>query len=359
MKIKNDFIKIKIGEKEYEFRNLIFNEYLQRIATRQTKLGNSWTVTKDDIELNYLSLKLDEPFNNVTPDKKINVNNMDISYFDVVDIRLKTSEKSIQIQYTYKLGYDFATYYGRVDKQNNTLISFNGLSEYKGRKIAGIGFQTWFVALSDLDLNLMAYLDVSEQNIYIQENQDIIITRQDTFSTDAKFYSNDKEISYPLHLAPISNIDIYKPVFVDTQDNSYTYQVDKATATLYSVGFSNRIDKIEKEFIMGKDFTPVIEGNKLKIKDIENKYFKRLLQPSQNIFPLINLYPSQENFKYIIYKYKLYESRLTGEYEFDEELQENVLVEKFAENGLFYHQAKEIELPINKNVDLVISYDRI
>ena len=49
----------------------------------------------------------------------------------------------------------------------------------------------------------MAVLDVSNYNIYLQENQELSVTRKDIITTDALFYSNDKtKIPGPVHLAP-------------------------------------------------------------------------------------------------------------------------------------------------------------
>lgn len=362
MKVKNDFIKIKIGEKKYDFKNLIFNNYLDRIAYRH--LTGQETIIKGKFELDYISLKLDEPFENVEPSSEISVNDMDIFSLDFADVRLKASENKIQIQYAFNLRYDTTAYYGRINNETQQLEDFQGLSEYKGRKIASIGFQTWFYSMGTWNLKLCAYLDVSDQNIYIQENQDILIVRQDSFYTDAKFYSNNEKLKYPLHLSPISTVEFFEPIyFVQEETEGYiTYehcQTDKSHSVLYSVGFSNSIDKIEKEFIIGEDVEGIQENNKIIFKNIENKYLNRLIQPSLNIFPNVNLYPLQEKFKYIIYKYRLIEGKLTGEIQYDEELQEYFHIEEDTYTGVYYLQAKEIELPINNNIDLIISYDRI
>ena len=362
MKVKNDFIKIKIGKKEYDFKNLIFDNYLKRIAYRHLT-GND-NIIQGSFELNHISLKFDEPFENVNPSSEISVNDMDIFSLDFVDVRLKASENKIQIQYAFNLKYDITAYYGKINYDTGSIESFYGLSEYKGRKIAALGFQIWFYSAGTWNLKLCAYLDLSDQNIYIQENQDILIVRQDSFYTDAKFYSSDKKLNYPLHLSPISTVEFFEPIYFvqEETEDIITWehcQADKSHFVLYSVGFSNSIDKIEKEFIIGEDVEGIQENNKIIFKNIENKYLNRLIQPSLNIFPNVNLYPLQEKFKYIIYKYRLIEGKLTGEIQYDEELQEYFHIEEDTYTGVYYLQAKEIELPINKNIDLIISYDRI
>lgn len=356
MKVSNDFIKIKIGKKEYQYRNLIFDEYFKRIINRQI-IGVENNIVKTKIALDYLSIKLDEPLPNINSSSEILVNDMDIMYVDNVDVRLNTSKNKNVIIYSFNL--DINGYYGRINHETNQFEMFEGLNEYLGRKIAMIGFQTWFVSMGDWNLKLCAYLDVSKDNIYIQENQNILITRQDSFYTDAEFFSNDSIVNYPLHISPMSKTKIFNEIPIEEEDGSVRLlQTDKSSSKLHSIGFSNNINKIEKEFILGQDIEAIQEINKIIFKNVENRYNGNYIYAQNNLYAGQNLYPLQEKFKYVIYKYKLLEDKWTGEIEYDEEGYPSY-IEEPTDTGLYYLQAKEIDLPENKNVDLVLQYDRI
>lgn len=354
MKIKNDCIEIKIGNKKYEFKNLILNTYLQKFVHSQL------TPTEDNVRLRRnlrtIGIKFDEPIKNVDVNSKISINESDVvTYIASLFQTVEGLEKDIHINYRYNLPYNVAgnSQYYNV-KEGKTLYS---LEDYKGKKIVQIFFASYWTSLAN-PLYIDAILDVSNFDMYVQENQDIYITRKDTISTDALFYTNDnKLIKYPEYLSPIKVLDIFNQgeISYEYEKDSYIYkEADKAYSQLYSIGFSNSIDKIEKEFINGKDFTAVEEDNKLKIINIENKYLGSLIYPNINIFPSLNLYPLQEKFKYIVYKYKLFQ-----DYILYYDVTEDNWVREDRDTGLYYLQAKEIDLPENKNVDLILSYDRI
>ena len=64
MKIHNEVVEIKIGNKKYEFKNLILNEYLKRFAEKQLDMFENRNLLKST-ELNYCFLKFDEPIENL------------------------------------------------------------------------------------------------------------------------------------------------------------------------------------------------------------------------------------------------------------------------------------------------------
>ena len=361
MEIKNDCIEIKIGNKKYEFKNLILDTYLKKFVHSQ--LYPTDFNTKLRRNLKTIGIKFDEPIKDINEKSEINILESDIvtysaSLFETVE----GAEKTIYVDYRYNIPYSTVgsnAYYIDIDKLNiEEDIAIYSLEKFKGKKIAQIFFASYWIGLNDNPIYIDAILDVSNFNIYIQENQDIYITRKDIISTDAIFYYIDNElIKYPEYLSPIKVLDIFNQGWVEYEyeEGSYTrMEADKAYSQLYSIGFSNSIDKIEKEFINGKDFTAVEEDNKLKIINIENKYLGSLIYPNINIFPSLNLYPLQEKFKYIVYKYKLFQ-----DYILYYDVTEDNWVREDRDTRLYYLQAKEIDLPENKNVDLVLQYDRI
>lgn len=65
MKIKNDVVSLKIGDKQYDFNNLIFDEYLKRFVKSQlekTEINN----LKYSKKLEYCLLKFDTPLKDVS-----------------------------------------------------------------------------------------------------------------------------------------------------------------------------------------------------------------------------------------------------------------------------------------------------
>ena len=360
MKIRNDCIEIKIGNKKYEFKNLILDTYLQKFVHSQL------VSTDDNVRLRRnlktIGIKFDEPIKDINEKSKINILESDVvtysaSLFETVE----GAEKNIYVNYRYNIPYSTVgsnAYYIDIDKLNiEEDVAIYSLEKFKGKKIAQIFFASYWIGLNDNPLYVDAILDVSNFNIYIQENQDIYIVRKDMITTDAIFYTNNKEINYPEHLSPIKVLDIFNQgeISYEYEEGSYIgTKAHKAYSQLYSIGFSNSIDKIENEFINGKDFTAVEENNKLKIINIENKYLGRLIYPHINVFPSLNLYPLQEKFKYIVYKYKLFQ-----DYILYYDVIEDNWVREDRDTGLYYLQAKEINLSKNKNVDLILSYDRI
>lgn len=360
MEIKNDCIEIKIGNKKYEFKNLILDTYLQKFVHSQ--LASTDDNVKLRRNLKTIGIKFDEPIKDINEKSKINILESDIvtysaSLFETVE----GTEKTIYVDYRYNIPYSTVgsnTYYIDIDKLGiEEDVAIYSLEKFKGKKIAQIFFASYWRGLNNNPLYIDAILDVSNFNIYIQENQDIYIVRKDIISTDAVFYTYDKEINYPEHLSPIKVLDIFNQgeISFEYEEGSYIgTKAHKAYSQLYSIGFSNSIDKIEKEFINGKDFTAVEENNKLKIINIENKYLGSLIYPNINIFPSLNLYPLQEKFKYIVYKYKLFQ-----DYILYYDIVEDNWIREDRDTGLYYLQAKEIDLPKNKNIDLILTYDRI
>jgi len=210
---------------------------------------------------------------------------------------------------------------------------------FQGRKITAIGFNVWFNKKIEGNestyLPILAVLDTSNYNIYLQKDQHLNITRRDIITTDTLFYSNDKEkVSGPLHLAPYGKI---------IENNKYMQGI------LYSVGLSSYLDYIDKEFVIGEDIQVQQKGNELNINDIEN--YLSLDNPlfcSDGLYCSSDLYPAKTNYKYIILKYKVWQMVRYGT--------SDAVGEELTDTGYYYHQA----IPINKfgKNNLIIKYER-
>ena len=338
MKIKNDFISIKVGKKHYEFRNLILDAYLKVFATSQIseRVDNYIPNIRS---LRYLWIKFDEPIENIQEDSIVPFNLFDVTTIENANYTQEVSDNKIVTTYQYFLDADTELFTGENTEE------LPKVGDYWGRKIATIGFaQHWTPTMVD---TAMAILDVSNYNIYLKKDEEFSVTRQDTITSDALFFSSDiTKIKNPIHLQPLYNKYLL-PMY------EYGTYNDISFSRLYSIGFSNSIDKILIEFVKDTDFTVVQNENKLEIKEIKNNYLGYLLYPSTNLYLSASLYPLQSKLKYLIIKYKLWQEVVTG---VDEE-GENIT--EIKDTGYYYHQAIELNMPINKALDLVLSYDRI
>lgn len=191
MKIKNELVSIKMGKKQYDFNNLILDEYLKRLARSQLDEKNKNLITVDT-SARYCLIKFDKAFEELSPESEIQNSDFDICLVGSTIANQDISERNIATEYLY--ASDFIWDYS---KQSATDAK---ISNYYGKKITAIGFNSWWARGTAL---VMAVLDVSNYNIYLQENQELSVTRKDIITTDALFYSNDKaKVPGPVHLAP-------------------------------------------------------------------------------------------------------------------------------------------------------------
>lgn len=344
MKIKNDLVSIKIGKKQYDFKNLILNEYLNTFARAQLNKDDIYA-TKNNKNLQYLLIKFDTPLENITEERTLNNDD-----FDIVLVLGETSlqeinENGITVQYTYELTENSVI----IDYNTNETIYYD-ISKFYGKKITALGFNRHFTTLPNAKVNVCAVLDTSNYNIYLQEKQEFTVTRKDIITTDAIFFSNDKsKIAGPIHLAPIPNKALIKPnkVYNDTGNRWYTGS-DESFGIIYSIGLSSYVDRIDKEFVIGEDVEITQNGAELETKGFNNAISKEFMHPNENIYPSSNLYPTKSNYKYLIIKYKVWQELLSGTYDNP--------VYTITDTGYFYHQA----IPIRKfgDLDLKIKYER-
>ena len=341
MKIKNDLISIKIGKKHYDFHNLILDEYLKTFATTQVDVEEN-NKTKNRKNLTYLLLKFDTPIENLN-EKSVLVNeDFDVFTFDSSTIQ-QVSDERISVQYNYRVN-------SIVDFSSPNYPENIAISNYNGRKITAIGFNSFGGKSTAVYTNVKAVLDTSNYNIYLQENQEFTVTRKDIITTDALFYtSNKNKVPGPLHLTPMPNKAVIEPNWLYNESGGGIGGTDESYGIIYSIGLSSYIDRIDKEFVIGEDIEITQNGAELEIEGIENYLSnEKLLYPNSNLYPSSSLYPVKSNYKYIIIKYKVWQEILSGTY--DEPIR------TMTDTGYFYYQA----VPINKfgKLNLKIKYER-
>lgn len=347
MRIKNDLVSIKIGKKQYDFNNLILDEYLKKFVKAQLDKDSLSSVITNR-ELRYCLLKFDTPLENLKGNSVLKNKDFDICFVFNSKSNQIVNDKQISIQYDYKINEDVVIIdYSKPDNQNIKI------SDYYNKKITAIGFNSAFRDDTNWSYKVpvCAVLDTSNYNIYLQESQELAVTRKDIISTDALFYSSNKnKVPGPVHLAPLGVPQIiYQPPISNEDGDSWHSFNDSGYGILYSVGLSSYSDYIDKEFIVGQDVQVEENGTELNITGLENYLATdNPLFSSSNIYPGVNLYPIKTNYKYVIFKYKVWQNVNTGEY--------NNVITTPTDTGYYYYQA----VPIDKfgDLDLKIKYER-
>lgn len=326
MKIKNDLVSIKLGNKHYDFNNLILDEYLKRFAKAQLDKEKLDSIITNK-ELKYCLIKFDTEFSDLKNDTELHNQDFDICLLNSAKATQEISQNKITMQYHYA-GQRVWDYSKQAEM---------GIGNYKCKKITALGFNSSWAsdAVFEYKFPVCAVLDTSNYNIYIQDNQEINVSREDTITTDTLFYSNS--VKGPAHLAPrglpqiINQENIYnsdKTAWQSFNDNAY--------GILYSVGLSSYHNYIDKEFVIGEDIQLEQSGAELIIKGLENYLStENLIYPSNNIHPSSNLYPIRSNYKYIILKYKIWQMVHSGTYD-------NVVATS-TDTKCYYYQAFSID----------------
>lgn len=342
MKIKNDLVSIKIGRKQCDFRNLILDTYLEKFALTQLDITNARKIGNQK-SLTCLLIKFDTPIQNLNENSILVNEDFDVYVLLDTSYVQELTDSTIIVQYSYNtkkvLSYTSSDFSEAID-----------ISNFWGRKITALGFNSTPTKSDIFNTNVKAVLDTSNYNIYLQENQDFVVTRKDIITTDALFYTNSKEkIAGPIHLAPFNNKAVITPntIYNDTGNMSITGD-NTSYGLIYSIGLSSYIDRIDKEFVIGKDVEITQNGAELEIKGLNNAISKEFMHPNENIYPSSNLYPTKSNYKYLIIKYKVWQELLSGTYDNP--------VYTITDTGYFYYQA----IPITKfgDLNLKIKYER-
>ena len=351
MKIKNELVSLKIGNKQYDFKNLILDEYLKRFILRQLDTTTLRYIPYQ-IMLNTILLKFDTPFENLSPQSEIFPENFDIAFIGGCKSVITIASPSI---ITTKYTYDMENFIYDYNKKKGGNLPFE---DYYGKKIVAIGFSSYFASFTNKN-KVCAILDTSNYNIYMQANQKLECTRKDTISTDALFWSSDDRIKAPVHLSPYGGEPLlYQDPYPGfREEDKKIFNARSAMPTkgvLYSIGLSSYIDYIDKEFVIGKDVIAVQNGTELSIQSINNDFnFEKELHPNNLIYPSANLYPIKSNYKYVIFKYKVYQEIEKGVYGEDNTLDFEYIQ---TDTKSYYYQA----IPIDKfgETNFKIKYER-
>lgn len=347
MKIKN-YINIKSGNKNIDFHNLILDEYLKRfIITQLDVTQNDYARNGKALRIAYL--KFDTPLNFDSSSEIDAYENFDAIILHLESFIQNISERKIEVKYVFKT--------------NEGLLNMNthqieDVSSFYGRKITAIGFNR-MPGHSALVGNVCAILDTSNYDLYLQENEDFVLTRRDVITTDADFWCSDNRVKGPVHLTVSGGPSLlYQDSLEETDEWGTTHFVTPANtfAQLYSVGFSSYKDFLAEEYVIGTDITAINNGTSISINGLENILSDYLLHPNSKIHPNSSIYPLKANYKYIVYKYKLFQEIYTKNPDYVEDGDEPRYIETWTDTGAYYLQS----VPLNKvgNIDLKIKYER-
>lgn len=338
MKIKNESVTVKVGDKERIFTNLILNNYLDLYAESFVEFKQKW---------------LPDCFIKFSETQPIDENSTTMDY----DIVLEAQFKDMQQIFTKNNVTNKYMYY-------EEFATSKSLADFTGKPIAGIGFGIYNYETQEC--TIYAFLNVSRYNIIIQENQNLVISRIDKIITDLKFYSPFSEATFPTHLT-MNGI---------TEHIGMEYNI--LFSRLYSIGTGTLYDKIKNEVLIddldfkkegtgivkiecAKDYAiypssvlypsptlyPGRSAEKLKKIKIEDK--GEGLYPSFSLYPETNAYPKVATDKWVIYKFKIYRQSFF--------LDENSNEQQFVEDtGLWYYQSQKTDLM--GNLKLEIKYER-
>ena len=306
MKFENKYIKIKNKRQEITVHNYIYDEYLSLFSKAQYLLFdidesdqltiNRLYTTNCDKNFEYCYIKFD---NELTDVKNAGMEDFDI-LIKITKKSIEGNESSVTTDYEVTLQEFF---YDEISQE--TL----NLNDFANKKIMAVGFGN--------NRTVFACVDLSNYQISIEDNEPLSIFRRDIITTDGVVDG----IDLPLHLAPFSNI--FKGNKIEE-----VIEYEPVWATLYSVGFGNVRGVMNEEFIIDKDINIIKENDKefgFKLnKKVGNTYYpctkiysnsnryplaeysKKEFYPSIGSYAGNSKYPLYANFKYIIYKYRLY-----------------------------------------------------
>lgn len=268
MKVSNEFVEVKIGNRKFTRKNMILNTFLKEIFKSQ--MNSSYYAPY----ITQCYIKLNTPLENVTYDSILHNYDFDVTLF-------KAKSKAVEDKNFVKLIYDFDNNYYYYQGSYYQGKSFDVID---GQKITAIGFG--FMG------NCLAFVDTSNMNIIINAKEGINITRVDNFQSDGVCTG----IDFPLHL--VNNmVDYEKTIVQDTQETT--------KAELYSVGFGNVEGLMEEEYLI-EDVE--IDRDDYSITFNVPRTKKVGFYPSENLH--LGFYPVKDNSKYLIFKYRLYRKDL-------------------------------------------------
>lgn len=214
MRVKNDFVKIKVNKKEYTFHNLILDTYLDLYARNNVEIIENASAKA----MNYCLLKFDNKIQ-FNESSKISNHTFNIGLFNTSDLRTKlevgdviTSENQIITNYDYTGDNCF--------KFNSSGTESADLQDYINRKITAIAFCS---SLEEQDV--FSILDVSDCDITIMNNMKFEVKRRDIMENDMIFYSENVQVTYPVHLSPCGIPSVYGSGYSDNNATIYSIRI--------------------------------------------------------------------------------------------------------------------------------------
>ena len=308
MKIKNEYVQVKIGNKTFTKRNMILDKFIKRVFNSQMDLEHSTA------EIINCYLKFDTPIGDIDYDTNVPYSTFDVTFWggtektstgiDNFAKMSQTTNNAVKIIYNFDARPWF--------EYNHIYYSPHEFSMFAGKKITAIGF--------GYASHVFAVVDTNNMNIYVDRDENISITRVDLYQSDGVV----KGFDYPLHL--VNDLAHYQDNF-----DERTY------AQLYSVGFGNIMGIMEEEHLIG-DVTSE-RGDTYIILNVERE--KKLGHyPSEDL--QLGFYPTIDNSKYLIFKYRLYKKIITINEQYETETSYEMAIRNlFCEKNLL-----QVSLPV-------------
>lgn len=329
MIIKNEDITVKLGDKEYHFKNLILNTYLDFYANRFMQNQNVGTLKAG---ISTCFIKFDEP---------LNFDETSVIYPSDFDIRMYNFDaRFIANLNTYtQNGVNITTKFPYANSINNVQTDEAvKWSDFVGRRIMAIGFSPFFTNVFPMN----AILDTSNFNLTIQQGQNVTITRTDEIKTNAIGTFSNK-VKGVVHLGNVGMTNIL-PTNTYDDGSSINVSPSYSYAKLTGIGLGISPSKIIHKYNLN-DVTMSKTGiGQVSISGITNVQGTEGLYPSNLTYPSITTFPSSPTMQYVIYEYKLYQQLYSG----------SNLVE--VDTGEWYLQAYKFDKI--GNLDIKINYER-
>ena len=296
MKFENKYIKIKMKKQEITLHNYIYDRYLALFSKCQYETNQEALYTMHQKkELYYCYIKFDSKIEDITNAKESDFD----SYIQRATINVTGNSNSVSTSYTYSCKED--KIYDLKLQQN---VSIN---QYKNKKVTALAFGN--------NHEIMSCVDTSNYDVRILENESFMVSRKDIMMTDGICDG----IELPLHIASVSN------QYALLESEAVNVPV---WARLYSIGLGRIKGFIDDEYVIGKEIEVIkqsdtvfgfnlLKGFKQNIFPHNKTYARSGLYPlpeytSREEYPLAKgfcsstKYPLQSNYKYIIYKFRLY-----------------------------------------------------
>lgn len=300
MKISNEFVKIRQDDKEMTLKNLILNSYLKLFSKTQYESIEDGLISDNRKKsLDICFVKLDTTLDNINPDSVFDIDDFDF-YINAVNKNLDYSSQGSSITYTYGIRESDGIY----DIKNGVYV--DDLSDFIGKKITALGF-------GNVNDNIFAVIDTSNYSITIEDRRSLNIMRKDNFTSNAICDNN------PYHLNPMGR---GRMLYNNGLRAAIVY------AKLYSVGLGRTLGELEQEFVVGEDVEVNIIDDysfsfNFKKGDVENLHPGNNEHPNSSKFPIAEFvaryqfprstfyahsskYPMRTDYRYVIYKYRLY-----------------------------------------------------